>query len=335
MATNPLGTTRALASKRPEDKALIPQTPEERAFDLIQRKATLFSQSDLVPSEYRGKIGNCVIAMNIASRMDLDVLEVMNNLAIIKGRSRWSGAYTTTLINRANVIEDRLQFRHDGVEDEYGCTAYGVAVGTGKTLEARVDWNMVKGEGWNKRDGSKWKTMADQMFGYRAATFFARRHCPEVLFGFPTEGEREDVDAVNAKWSSVPSLEGDIDEDLESDLDSDTIEPTPAPPSGESKPPQAASAEKAEQKDASTSDAGGSGTPPLESMDEMDVTEAQITEFERLFEKKDPYSTRTFSSQTLQIIKRKYDAIDVDELTEAQATDTLAWLKAKAGEDVE
>ena len=52
---------------------------------------------------------------------------------------------------------------------------------------------MVKAEGWYDKSGSKWKTMPDQMFRYRAAAFFARAFCPDVLMGLQTVEETRDV----------------------------------------------------------------------------------------------------------------------------------------------
>ncbi|WP_456798086.1 hypothetical protein [Bradyrhizobium sp. USDA 4473] len=40
---------------------------------------------------------------------------------------------------------------------------------------------MVKAEGWDKNP--KWKDMEQQMFQYRAAAFFGRANCPQLLMG--------------------------------------------------------------------------------------------------------------------------------------------------------
>lgn len=61
-----------------------------------------------------------------------------------------------------------------------------------------VTMSMAKAEGWySKKDKygnetSKWQTMPEQMLAYRAASFFARVHCPETLMGVQVEGEVED-----------------------------------------------------------------------------------------------------------------------------------------------
>ena len=49
---------------------------------------------------------------------------------------------------------------------------------------------MAKAEGWLAN--SKWRTMPEQMLAYRAAAFFARVHCPDLLMGVQVEGEPED-----------------------------------------------------------------------------------------------------------------------------------------------
>jgi hypothetical protein len=60
---------------------------------------------------------------------------------------------------------------------------------------------MAKAEGWFGKNGSKWKTMPDLMLRYRAATFFGRLYCPELLMGMKVQEEVIDVlgEPPNAK----------------------------------------------------------------------------------------------------------------------------------------
>ena len=51
----------------------------------------------------------------------------------------------------------------------------------------------AKAEKWYEKPGSKWKTIPQQMLMYRAASWFARTYCPEVLMGFSTADEAEDI----------------------------------------------------------------------------------------------------------------------------------------------
>ena len=56
-----------------------------------------------------------------------------------------------------------------------------------------VDWRMVKAEGWDSKNGSKWKTMPEVMFHYRAAAFWVRIFAPDCALGMQTAEEIIDV----------------------------------------------------------------------------------------------------------------------------------------------
>ena len=62
---------------------------------------------------------------------------------------------------------------------------------------------MAKAEGWLDKNGSKWKTMPEQMLMYRAATFFCRVYCPEVLAGVQTSDEIIDIGYVEPTSNSA------------------------------------------------------------------------------------------------------------------------------------
>lgn len=48
-------------------------------FETAQRMAALFAQSPMVPDTYKGNIGSCVIALDMANRMGAAPLMVMQN----------------------------------------------------------------------------------------------------------------------------------------------------------------------------------------------------------------------------------------------------------------
>ena len=56
---------------------------------------------------------------------------------------------------------------------------------------------MVSSEGWISN--AKYKTMPSVMFRYRAATFFVRQTCPQVLSGAQTVEELEDIAAASPR----------------------------------------------------------------------------------------------------------------------------------------
>ena len=62
-----------------------------------------------------------------------------------------------------------------------------------KVVGSKVTMQMAKDEGWIDKSGSKWKTMPEQMLTYRAGAFFARVHCPDVLYGVQMVEEVKDT----------------------------------------------------------------------------------------------------------------------------------------------
>ena len=160
------------------------------------RQAKILASSDLVPEgTYRGKAANCLIALDMAYRMNMSPLNVMQNLFIVKGKPGWSGQYCIAAINSCGKFSP-LEFiqltNEDGSIKGYFAQATNLL--TGKICSgAPVTWQMVKSEGWYDKNGSKWKTMPELMFMYRSAAFFARAYCPEVLNGLQTADELRDV----------------------------------------------------------------------------------------------------------------------------------------------
>lgn len=161
-------------------------------FEHAQRVAVMMAKSTLIPEAYRGKVENVMIAMEMSHRMNISPLMVMQNLYIVKGNPGWAGQFVIALINGSKRFDDNLEFEFSGKDDTYGCIAFTTR--KGKRIEStKVDWKMVKGEGWLDKPGSKWKTMPDQMFRYRSAAFFGRAHTPDLLMGMQTAEEIIDV----------------------------------------------------------------------------------------------------------------------------------------------
>lgn len=161
-----------------------------QSFELMQRVSKAFSASDLVPQQYRGsdKIANCMIAMDMAQRMGANPLMVMQNLYIVHGTPSWSSKFLIATINACGRYSSlRYEWKGEPGKPDYGCRAWAVELATGERLDGIwVTWEMVNAEGWSKKNGSKWLTMPDQMFVYRAAAFWQRAYAPELGMGLQT-----------------------------------------------------------------------------------------------------------------------------------------------------
>lgn len=163
-------------------------------FEDAQRIAGMLSKSDLVPASYKNNIPNTMIALEMANRLNISPFEVMQNLDIKKGKPSWSSTFIIASINSCGRFKPlRFEFVGTPKTDEYGCRAYTEDLEGNKLVGPTVTWLMVKSEGWLQKTGSKWQTMPELMFQYRAASFFGRLYAPDILKGMQTVDEVKDV----------------------------------------------------------------------------------------------------------------------------------------------
>lgn len=174
------------------------------------RMARMLSASALVPDTYRNSPENCVVAIDISNRMGISPLMVMQNLYVVKGKPSWSGSFCAAAINGSGRFSP-LEFIFVGERDKpsWGCYASAVRVSNGvRCCSDTVTMAMAQAEGWLAKPGSKWKTMPMQMMMYRAAAFFARAHCSDILLGLPTYEEVQDLKGYEEEGKkTVVSLE--------------------------------------------------------------------------------------------------------------------------------
>lgn len=164
-------------------------------FELMQRIAKAFASSDLVPQQYQGNLPNCMIALDMAQRIGANPLMVMQNLYIVHGTPGWSSKFLIATVNTCGRFSAlRYEWKGTPGAADYGCRAWAVEKETGERLDGIwVTWAMVKAEGWSSKKGSKWMTMPDQMFLYRAAAFWQRVYAPDLAMGLQTAEEVRDV----------------------------------------------------------------------------------------------------------------------------------------------
>ena len=187
-----------------------------KEMDRMWEKATIYAKSDFIPDHFKNRPNNCFIAVEIATRLRMSELMVMQNLGVVHGKLGFAGQFVIGAINAAKIFDDRLRFQIQSANaagnlvDNSDASAFdktftirAYALTKGKAVVGPwIDWNVVASEGWDidkpLRDGggtirSKWNTMPDLMFRYRAASWFGRTVCPEVLLGLQTVEEIEDV----------------------------------------------------------------------------------------------------------------------------------------------
>ena len=164
-------------------------------FKEIYDIGKMFASSTLVPQAYQGKSMDCTIAVDMANRMDVSPMFVMQNLYIVRGKPTWSGQACMSMI-KANPNFKNVKHVYTGEKgtDSWGCYVQATRVDDSEIVKgAEVTIKMAKDEDWYNKAGSKWKTMPELMLAYRSSAFFARVHIPNALMGCTVEGEVEDV----------------------------------------------------------------------------------------------------------------------------------------------
>lgn len=185
-----------LLTVKPENKAItmdVPTTAE--TFELVQRMAKLFAASTLVPTSFQNNIPNCYIALNMSIRMKADPMMVMQNLYVVHGNPAWSSKFLIATFNSCGRFSSiRYVWEGEKGKDSYGCHAEATELATGNVLSgSTVTMEIAKKEGWIDKNGSKWRTMPEQMLMYRSASWFVRAYAPEISMGLQTQEEMEDV----------------------------------------------------------------------------------------------------------------------------------------------
>jgi hypothetical protein len=208
----PAQATTALAAVEPEPPAHSAPTEVLQvfsglaAFDAAQRMARALCSSTLVPREYQGQQGlaNSLIALEIAGRMRLSPLVVMQNMTPIHGRPTWSSKFLIATVNASGRFSP-LRFVFDNPETPTRCRAVATDKATAEVLEGEtITLELARKEGWWSRkdrqgnETSKWQTMTGQMLRYRAAAWWANVYCPEIALGLITQEEALDIEPVRA-----------------------------------------------------------------------------------------------------------------------------------------
>jgi len=173
------------------------------AFESAQRMALALSTSTLVPEAYRGadKVGNVLIALEMAQRIGCSFMTIVQNLHIIQGRPSLSASFLIATVNSSGRFTPlRFEFQGQAGTDSRGCRASARDKVTQEPCPGTVvTIKMAREQGWYNRSGSKWPSMEEQMLQYRAAAFWSRIYCPELGLGMLTREELEDIPVEKAK----------------------------------------------------------------------------------------------------------------------------------------
>ncbi len=179
-------------------------------FEQAQRMAKCLASSTIVPVQYQAAktpeaVSNCIIALEMANRIGMSPLQVMQNLYVVYGNVGWSSKFLIAALNTCGRFSPiRYEQENEGDMENWRCRAWAIDKTTNSPLHgAWVSLKMAKDEGWYSKSGSKWKTMPELMLQYRSAAFFQRTYAPEISMGMQTAEELHDIHVEDASYEDL------------------------------------------------------------------------------------------------------------------------------------
>jgi hypothetical protein len=178
----------------------------QEKFDTVARVSSALAKSNIIPMDFRNKPENVLIALDMALRMNTSPMQVMQSLYIVNGRPSWSSQYIIGVINSSGRYRHELMFDVQGSGDSLSCYAWTTTKTGEKICGPLITMAMAKAEGWLGKTGSKWRTMPEVMIRYRAASFFGRLYCSDLIMGIYSQEEAYEIPPENVIISDVQEV---------------------------------------------------------------------------------------------------------------------------------
>ena len=156
---------------------LVPTTPT--ALDERVKFAQLLARASLLPTAYRDKPANVLLAMEYADALGLSPIAAIQGIHVVDGKPTASAQLIGALIRRAGhrmrvtVAPDGQSARAEIVRSDDPDFVFV------------SEWTMARAEAAGLTGKGTWKQYAANMLKARAITEVGRDACPEVLAGVP------------------------------------------------------------------------------------------------------------------------------------------------------
>ena len=173
----------ALATPRGIGFDLSPQT-----FEQAVKFSHMLADSDLVPKDFKGKPGNCLIAIQWGAEIGLKPLQALQNIAPINGRPSLWGDAMLALVRSSPLCESVVEGWYENG------TAYCRVKRRGEVEQERTfsDEDAQLAGLLNK--AGPWTTSKKRMKQMRARAFALRDVFTDVLRGMPMAEEVRDLE---------------------------------------------------------------------------------------------------------------------------------------------
>ncbi len=137
--------------------------------------ARVVSVGDMLPTAYRGKPANVLVAMGLGRAMGLSPAESLYRIHVIQGRPTASAELIA-----ANVRKAGHRLRVSGDETQARAT---IIRADDPEFEFESVWTLDRARRLDLASKDGWKKQPGTMMRWRAVTEVARLACPEALYG--------------------------------------------------------------------------------------------------------------------------------------------------------
>lgn len=177
----------------------LPGWMRPSTFDGAMQLAEMFARSDFAPAAHKGKPGNILVAMQVATQLDVPLLPVLQNIAVINGRPSVWGDFALALCRRHPEFEDI----EERIEEGNGTIAAVCVIK--RRGQTPVVQRFSKADAqlaglWDK--AGPWKQYPKRMLTMRARSWAMRNAFPDALLGLSIAEEAQDIPAEQS-----PSVE--------------------------------------------------------------------------------------------------------------------------------
>ncbi|MGJ7500107.1 hypothetical protein ACSFBF_07080 [Variovorax sp. ZT5P49] len=170
---------------QPAQFDLSPQT-----FEQALTFANYMADSDMVPKDFKGKPGNCLIAMQWGFEVGLKPLQALQGIAVINGRPSIWGDALLSLVLSSPVCKDVIE-RYEGTGEDYKAVCIAQRHGRADKV-GEFSLKDAKTAGLLGKQGP-WTQYRDRMLKQRARAFALRDQFADVIKGLSVAEESQDI----------------------------------------------------------------------------------------------------------------------------------------------
>lgn len=173
---------------------LTPKTMDEAI-----RLAEILASSDLVPKDFRGKAGNCLVAIQFGMELGMPPMQAIQNIMVINGRPAIWGDLALALVRNSGLLL-AIKETADGK-----ISASCIVQRVGEEPHTQT-FTMAQAVSAKLAEKDLWKQYPERMLKMRARAFALRDVFTDVLKGLRIREEVEDYDPAIDIEQQRPAL---------------------------------------------------------------------------------------------------------------------------------